>query len=157
MRKKRSVWWWKHYISYQVYFCWAKRTHGVSDNEAIMCINTMVNTNPRRAKPRFAGKVTRKNLWYLAEVLALKFQGLSWNDNKDYCVAQRSKFFSWTKSRFIFCGQRESLHVICFIDVGENWVLLVQIKLYLQAMINMNLADGLLTVACILSCVNDTL
>ena len=27
-----------------------------SDDEKIMCIN-MVNTNPRRAKPRFAGKV----------------------------------------------------------------------------------------------------
>ena len=43
-------------------FCWAKRTQSVSDNEAIMCRNSMVNTNPRRAKPRFAGKVTRKNL-----------------------------------------------------------------------------------------------
>ena len=40
----------------------AKRTQSVSDNEAIMCRNSMVNTNPRRAKPRFAGKVTRKNL-----------------------------------------------------------------------------------------------
>ena len=55
----------RNVISSPVSFCWAKKSPSVSDNEAIMCINTMVNTNPRRAKPRFAGKVTRNKKYFL--------------------------------------------------------------------------------------------